>query len=179
MYFYILLFNPEGEDENVHSVLYGGENILLLFQDKDDADRYSILLEAQDFPLPSVVAVDSSEVENVCNVEGYIAQIVPTNFFPVNRLQRLMIFPPDLTILSDQEFTSFNVYQDEPFPEILPLRFYSLLDPEYEDEDDSDNLQSDSYTLPLGPTGLPIDPSLTLFESLEIEIFRHLFEDLM
>ncbi|BAQ65051.1 hypothetical protein GM3709_1816 [Geminocystis sp. NIES-3709] len=42
-----------------------------MFESEDDAIRYSLLLEAQDFPTPSVEAIEQDEVEEFCLSAGY------------------------------------------------------------------------------------------------------------
>ena len=54
MKIFVLLYNSNSENEGIHSIEYKGKTIVLMFEDKDDAERYCGLLEAQDFPVPSV-----------------------------------------------------------------------------------------------------------------------------
>ena len=54
MNIFVLLYNLGTEKEGIHSIELGGRTIVLMFEEKDDADRYCGLLEAQDFPQPSV-----------------------------------------------------------------------------------------------------------------------------
>jgi len=37
-----------------------------MFEDKDDATRYCGLLEAQDFPLPTVELINIEEIKDFC-----------------------------------------------------------------------------------------------------------------
>ena len=52
MNIYVLLYNSGTEKEGIHSIELKGRTIVLMFEEKDDAERYCGLLEAQDFPLP-------------------------------------------------------------------------------------------------------------------------------
>jgi len=68
---------------------------VLLFEDPDDAERYAGLLEAQDFPVPSVEALDRRELEQFCQEAGYEARFVPAGFHPRSEEERLLIAPPE------------------------------------------------------------------------------------
>ena len=76
MLVYILLFNAGTDNEGIHTVQVGDRNTILMFQNEDDATRYSGLLEAQDFPEAKVEAIDSEEVEQFCRQANYDWKIV-------------------------------------------------------------------------------------------------------
>lgn len=76
MLVYILLFNAGTDNEGIHTIQMGDRNTILMFQDEDDALRYSVLLEAQDFPEPKVEAIDSEEVEQFCRQADYDSKLV-------------------------------------------------------------------------------------------------------
>jgi hypothetical protein len=65
-----------------------------MFENCDDAERYAGLLEAQDFPTPTVEALDQHEVELFCTEAGYQARLVETGFVPTTDDERLMLAPP-------------------------------------------------------------------------------------
>ena len=48
----VLLYEAGTESEGIHSLELKGKTVILMFEDKDDAERYCGLLEAQDFPIP-------------------------------------------------------------------------------------------------------------------------------
>lgn len=73
---YILLFNAGTDNEGIHTIQMGDRNTILMFKDEDDALRYSVLLEAQDFPEPKVEAIDSEEVEQFCRQADYDSKLV-------------------------------------------------------------------------------------------------------
>ena len=52
MHVFVLLFNAGTDNEGIHTIEIGDRNIVLMFEDEDDALRYAMLLEAQDFPEP-------------------------------------------------------------------------------------------------------------------------------
>ncbi|WP_231597053.1 DUF3110 domain-containing protein [Synechococcus sp. CBW1004] len=92
---HVLLFDAGGDQEGIHSLELGGRTVVLLFEDPDDAERYAGLLEAQDFPVPSVEALDRRELEQFCTEAGYEARFVPAGFHPRSDEDRLLIAPPE------------------------------------------------------------------------------------
>ena len=65
-----------------------------MFEEEDDATRYSLLLEAQDFMTPSVESIDREEVEEFCSSANYESRLVPKGFVPEDEFDRLLIAPP-------------------------------------------------------------------------------------
>ena len=94
MYIFVLLYNAGTEKEGIHSIELNGRTIVLMFEEKDDAERYCGLLEAQDFPLPSVERFDVSEIKAFCNNLDYEYRLVEKNFIPKTAEDRLLISPP-------------------------------------------------------------------------------------
>ncbi len=92
---HVLLFDPGSDQEGIHSLELGGRTVVLLFEDPDDAERYAGLLEAQDFPVPCVEALDREELEHFCAEAGYEARFVPAGFLPSTDEDRLLIAPPE------------------------------------------------------------------------------------
>lgn len=78
MIVYVLLFNIGTDAEGIHTIQVGDRNKVLMFEDQDDASRYALLLEAQDFGSPSVEAIDSTEIEQFCRGSGYDLELVET-----------------------------------------------------------------------------------------------------
>lgn len=91
---HVLLFDAGSDQEGIHSLELGGRTVVLLFEDPDDAERYAGLLEAQDFPVPSVEELDRRELEQFCQDAGYEARYVPAGFHPRSEEERLLIAPP-------------------------------------------------------------------------------------
>lgn len=91
---HVLLFDAGSDEEGIHSIEVGGRTVVLLFEDADDAERYAGLLEAQDFPLPSVERIEREDVELFCAQAGYEARFVPAGFLPNSEEDRLLIAPP-------------------------------------------------------------------------------------
>ena len=91
----MLLFDAGGDQEGIHSIELAGRTVVLLFEDPDDAERYAGLLEAQDFPVPTVEVLERQEIEMFCNEAGYEARFVPAGFLPRSDEERLLIAPPE------------------------------------------------------------------------------------
>lgn len=91
---FVLLFRDDSGNEGIHTLSVGDQNIVLMFEDEDDATRYALLLEAQDFMEPSVESIDQQEIEDFCEGASYQAKLVPQGFVPESDADRLMIVPP-------------------------------------------------------------------------------------
>lgn len=86
---YVLLFNTGSENQGIHSLKMGDRDIVLMFESKDDATRFALMLEAQDFPEPTVEEIDADEIEAFCTEAGYEPRHIP---------QGELITPPDNTV---------------------------------------------------------------------------------
>lgn len=92
---HVLLFDAGTDQEGIHSLEVNGRTLVLLFEERDDAERYAGLLEAQDFPVPTVETLDQREMELFCEQSGYEARVVPSGFLPQTAEERLLIAPPE------------------------------------------------------------------------------------
>ncbi len=92
---YVVLFNARTENEGIHSFKIGERDIVLMFEDEDDAIRFGGLLEAQDFPPCSVEGFESEEIEEFCRGAGYEAKHVETG---------TLVMPPEQNL----ETTDWN-----------------------------------------------------------------------
>ncbi|NES94559.1 MAG: DUF3110 domain-containing protein [Desertifilum sp. SIO1I2] len=63
---FVLLFNARTENEGIHTIRIGDRNKVLMFESEDDATRFSLMLEAQDFPSPTVESIEDEEVKEFC-----------------------------------------------------------------------------------------------------------------
>ncbi|OKH22553.1 hypothetical protein NIES593_12210 [Hydrococcus rivularis NIES-593] len=86
---FVLLFNARTENEGIHTIQIGDRNKVLMFESEDDATRYALLLEAQDFPAPTVEAIDSEEIEEFCRSADYDWEIVKDG---------MLAIPPDKNV---------------------------------------------------------------------------------
>ena len=92
---HVLLFDVGSDQEGIHSLEVAGRTIVLLFETQDDAACYAGLLEAQDFPVPSVEVIERDQIEAFCAEAGYEARHVPRGFQPHTLEDRLLIAPPE------------------------------------------------------------------------------------
>ena len=68
------------ENEGAYSVPDDdGEHILYLFEDEDDAIRYALLLEDQDYPEMHVIEVDGKVVIKTCEMHDYRYSVITKN----------------------------------------------------------------------------------------------------
>jgi len=101
MNIFVLLYNSGTDKEGIHSIELKGRTIVLMFEDKDDATRYCGLLEAQDFPLPTVEMINIEEIKDFCIKLDYEFKLVEKNFIPKTAEDRLLISPPQKNIEVD------------------------------------------------------------------------------
>ena len=85
---YILTINGK-EDQGAYSVKNDeGEHILYLFEQEDDATRYALQLEDQEYPEMHVIEVDDGVMIKTCQVHGYNFTVITPNDIvipPVNQ----------------------------------------------------------------------------------------------
>ena len=102
MKIFVLLYNTNTNNEGIHSIELKGRTIVLMFEEKEDAERYVGLLEAQDFPAPSVEMVNLEEIKDFCNNCDYEARIVTKDFVPKTLEDRLLLTPPQKNLDVDK-----------------------------------------------------------------------------
>ncbi|MDB9536738.1 DUF3110 domain-containing protein [Dolichospermum planctonicum CS-1226] len=81
---FVLIFNAGTDNEGIHSVRITNDqglkgNRILMFESEDDATRYALMLEAQDFAVPTVEMIDAADVEEFCQRAGYDWEIISEN----------------------------------------------------------------------------------------------------
>jgi hypothetical protein len=74
---FVLLFNARTENEGIHTLHVGDRNKVLMFESSDDATRFALMLEAQDFPTATVEAMDAEEIKEFCESADYDWELVP------------------------------------------------------------------------------------------------------
>lgn len=74
---FVLLFNADTENQGIHTIQVGDRNKILMFESEDDATRFAVMLEAQDFPSPGIEAMDAEEIKEFCESAGFDWEIVP------------------------------------------------------------------------------------------------------
>lgn len=106
---FVLLFNAGTENEGIHTIKIGDRNKVLMFESEDDATRFALMLEAQDFPEATVEKMDAEEIEEFCNSAGYDWQLVE---------EGMLELPPETNV----EKTDWDANADEiKEPEISDL----------------------------------------------------------
>lgn len=95
---FVLLFNDPKNQGGIHTLRLGDRNLILMFESEDDATRYALLLEAQDFMSPSVEPIESEEIEEFCRDADYDCQLVPEGFVPEEAAERLLLAPPETNL---------------------------------------------------------------------------------
>ncbi len=107
---FVLLFNARTENEGIHTVRVGdaeaalrgaGRNQVLMFESEDDATRFAVMLEAQDFPTATVEEMDAEEIKEFCESAGYDWEIVP---------EGALALPPEANV----EATDWQVNEQKP-----------------------------------------------------------------
>ncbi len=68
------------EREGAYSVKdESGEQVLYMFEESDDAMRYAMQLEEQDYPEMNVLEVDADVIIRTCRIHGYNHTIITKN----------------------------------------------------------------------------------------------------
>ena len=113
---YILLYELATGKEGIHSIQFEGGTIVLMFEDKDDATKYGKLLEAQDFPSPTVEMINSSEIKDYCFINNFECRLVKKNFVPKSLKDKFLIYPPhkNLEVNRWSKNNSNTNHNDEP-----------------------------------------------------------------
>ncbi len=91
MQVFILLFHARTDNEGIHTLKvsqpddYNGlsQDVVLAFEAEDDAVRYGLLLEAQDFPTATFESIDRSEIEEFCQSAGLALRFIPAGTLEV------------------------------------------------------------------------------------------------
>lgn len=102
---FVLLFNARTENEGIHTVRVGDRDKVLMFESEDDATRFALMLEAQDFPTPAVEAMDAEEIKEFCESTNYDWELIP---------EGALALPPETNV----ETTDWQL--DEQKPADLP-----------------------------------------------------------
>ncbi|WP_411268022.1 DUF3110 domain-containing protein [Nostoc sp. PA-18-2419] len=94
---FVLMFNAGTENEGIHTIrrgdAYSGElrNTILMFESEDDATRYALMLEAQDFSTPTPEAINAEEIKEFCESAGYDWEIISEN-------SNSVVTPPEVNV---------------------------------------------------------------------------------
>jgi hypothetical protein len=116
---FVLIFNPGTDNEGIHTIRVGQRNKILMFESEDDATRFAVMLEAQDFPAPVVEEMDAEGIKNFCENYDYDWELIPENGD--------LVIPPELNV----DETDWQQEEDNDTDE----RFFS---PSAEEETESE-----------------------------------------
>lgn len=76
---YILTLKDR-QDQGAYSVTnQNGQQILYLFEQEDDAIRFSMMLEEEDYPSLDVVEISDDLIIKTCEIHGYEYTIITAN----------------------------------------------------------------------------------------------------
>ena len=68
------------ESEGAYSVINDdGDKILYIFEQEDDAIRYAMMLEEQDYPDMHIIEVDDQVMISTCESHGYNYAVISKN----------------------------------------------------------------------------------------------------
>ncbi|BAB74130.1 DUF3110 domain-containing protein [Anabaena sp. FACHB-709] len=101
---FVLIFNANTENEGIHTVRVGDRNKILMFESQDDAVRFALMLEAQDFPTPTVEGIDVEDVKEFCASANYDWELIPENSD--------LVIPPDINV-EETDWQPDGQYDDE------------------------------------------------------------------
>lgn len=90
MRIFVLLFNAGTDNEGVHTIREDDRNKILMFESEDDATRFALQLEAQDFPTASVEEIDAEEIKEFCQSAGYEWELISKN--------EALVIPPERNV---------------------------------------------------------------------------------
>jgi hypothetical protein len=62
-----------------------------MFESEDDATRFALMLEAQDFPTPTVEGMDAEDIKEFCESAGFGWELVPEN-------SNIVVTPPEQNV---------------------------------------------------------------------------------
>ncbi|MFM2064342.1 MAG: hypothetical protein RLZZ507_4013 [Cyanobacteriota bacterium] len=103
---FVLIFNAGTDNEGIHSIRVGDRNTIMMFESEDDATRFALMLEAQDFPTPTVEMMNADDIKAFCEDAGFDWEVVPEN-------SNLVITPPELNV-EETDWQAEAKTQDTP-----------------------------------------------------------------
>jgi hypothetical protein len=74
---WVLIFNPSTSNQGIYSLKISGVDVVLAFQEQEEAKIYAALLEAQDFPKPVPELIKFEEIADFCKSSGLRLGFVP------------------------------------------------------------------------------------------------------
>lgn len=108
---FVLLFNARTENEGIHTIRIGDRNRVLIFEAEDDATRFALMLEAQDFPSPTVEAMDAEEIKEFCESADYDWELIPEGG---------LALPPETNV--EETDWQLETQSEDPNPDLDAIR---------------------------------------------------------
>jgi hypothetical protein len=108
---FVLLFNARTENEGIHTIRVGDRNRVLMFEAEDDATRFALMLEAQDFPSPTVEAMDAEEIKEFCESADYDWELIPEGG---------LALPPETNV--EETDWQLETQSQDPSPDLDAIR---------------------------------------------------------
>lgn len=106
MNIWVLLLHPRSDQEGIYTLQVQGENMVVAFEDQDDAIRCADYLAAQDFSALQPEAIAQDEVEEFCETAGYRLMVVPAG--------ELFVPPEQNLERTDYELQQDTIPDEEP-----------------------------------------------------------------
>ena len=100
---YVLLFNARTDNEGIHTLQEGNNNKVLMFEDEDDAMRFALMLEAQDFPPVTVEKMEDQDIIEFCSSADYGYELIGSGE---------LTLPPESNV-SETDWNESGDYEDE------------------------------------------------------------------
>ncbi|WP_353930657.1 DUF3110 domain-containing protein [Okeanomitos corallinicola TIOX110] len=118
---FVLIFNAGTDNEGIHSIRVGNVNKIMMFESEDDATRFALMLEAQDFPTPTVEDMDDQEIKDFCEGAGFEWEIVSKD-------SNAVVTPPELNV--DETDWQLDKTQDQNNPDSSESEETEMSNPE-------------------------------------------------
>ena len=90
----MFILTVEGKErEGAYSVANDlGEKVLYIFEQEDDAARYAMMLEEENYPDMTLLEIEDEVIIKTCEQNGYLYTIITPND---------IIIPPDVNVKND------------------------------------------------------------------------------
>lgn len=110
---FVILFNVGTENEGIHSLKVGDRDFVLMFEQEDDATRFALMLEAQDFPEGTVEEIDPEEIEEFCRNAGYESTVIEPG---------MLATPPEKNVEKTDWQADDDKVQEAEMPDLDSIR---------------------------------------------------------
>jgi hypothetical protein len=113
----VLIFNAGSENEGIYTLSAEGENAVVAFENVDDAQRYAVLLEAQDFLVPQVESIDVDEIKRFCDESALGLLIIESGqlVVPPEKSKESLDWRPDNATPAESELDQMRAQLEKLF----------------------------------------------------------------